>query len=140
MSAGNRLMDDLSRVAGGALGALGGLRGEVEVLVRQRMERMVASMDLVTREEFDAVQAMAAEARAKQEDLEQKVADLEAKLAVKPEPSRARRATATTTIRSTKKTPAPTSATATAPGAKVEDSTGDTADETNGETTGETKE
>ncbi|MCF8483149.1 MAG: accessory factor UbiK family protein [Rhodospirillum sp.] len=111
MSAGNRLMDDLSRVAGGALGALSGLRGEVEVLVRQRMERMVASMELVTREEFDSVQAMASEARAKQEDLEKKVADLEAKLAAKPAPSRARRTPTPTKSRPAKKadTPAPKS-------------------------------
>jgi BMFP domain-containing protein YqiC len=81
MSAGNRLVDDLSRVAGGALGALGGLRGEVEVLVRQRLEKLISGMDLVTREEFDAVQAMASEARARQEDLEKRQEDLEKKVA-----------------------------------------------------------
>jgi BMFP domain-containing protein YqiC len=86
MSAGNRLVDDLSRVAGGALGALGGLRGEVEVLVRQRLEKLISGMDLVTREEFDAVQAMASEARARQEDLEKKVADLEERLHEKATP------------------------------------------------------
>ncbi len=95
MEARNRLMDDLSRVAGGALGALGGLRGEVEVLVRQRLERLVSTMDLVTREEFEAVRAMAQEARLQQEVLEKKVAELESQLA-KPakggSPSRARRA------------------------------------------------
>ncbi|AEO49820.1 hypothetical protein F11_16800 [Rhodospirillum rubrum F11] len=80
MKAGNRLMDDFSRVAGGALGALGGLRGEIEVIVRQRLEKLISSMDLVTREEFDAVAAVAREARQRQEDLEKQVATLESRL------------------------------------------------------------
>lgn len=77
MQTQNRLFDDLARVAGGALGALTGLRDEIELLVRQRMERALADMDLVPRDEFDAVKAMAAEARAENERLAKRIAELE---------------------------------------------------------------
>lgn len=77
--------DDIARVAGGALGALSGLKGEVETLVRQQLERLLSGMDLVARDEFEAVRAMAAKARSEQEALEKRLADLEAKLAEKGE-------------------------------------------------------
>jgi BMFP domain-containing protein YqiC len=81
MQTENRLLDDLARVATGALGALSGMRDEVEARMRDQFERILGRMNLVRREEFDAVQAMAAKARAEQEALEQRVALLEAKLA-----------------------------------------------------------
>ena len=81
MSSENRLLDDLARVASGALGALTGVRDEVEARMREQFERILGRMNLVRREEFDAVQAMAANARAAQEALEARVAALEAKLA-----------------------------------------------------------
>ena len=81
MQSQNRLLDDLARVATGALGTLSGVREEVEAQFRQRFERVLDQMDLVSREEFDAVKAMAAKARAEQEALEARVAALEAKLA-----------------------------------------------------------
>ena len=81
MQTENRLLDDLARVATGALGALSGMRDEVEARMRDQFERILGRMNLVRREEFDAVQAMAAKARAGQEALEQRVALLEAKLA-----------------------------------------------------------
>jgi BMFP domain-containing protein YqiC len=81
MQTENRLLDDLARVATGALGALSGMRDEVEARMRDQFERILGRMNLVRREEFDAVQAMAAKARAAQEALEQRVALLEAKLA-----------------------------------------------------------
>jgi BMFP domain-containing protein YqiC len=77
----NRLFDDMSRVATGAFSALSGVREEVEGKMREQFERVLSRMDLVTREEFDAVQAMAAKARAEQETLELRVATLEAALA-----------------------------------------------------------
>jgi BMFP domain-containing protein YqiC len=80
MQTENRFFDDLARVASGAFGAFAGLRGEIETLVRQRFERLLADMDLVQREEFDAVKAMAARARSEQEDLAIRVAALEAKV------------------------------------------------------------
>ena len=81
MPSENRLLDDLARVASGALGALTGVRDEVETRMREQFERILGRMNLVRREEFDAVKAMAAKARAAQEALEQRVALLEAKLA-----------------------------------------------------------
>jgi len=80
MQTENRFFDDLARVASGAMGAFAGLRAEVEALVKQRFERLLADMDLVQREEFDAVKAMAARARTEQEDLAIRVAELEAKV------------------------------------------------------------
>ncbi len=83
MQTDNRLLDDLARVAGGAMGALSGVRTEVEEMVRQRLERLLSDMDLVPRDEFEAVQAMAEKARLEQEKLESRVAALEAALSEK---------------------------------------------------------
>ena len=81
MQTRNKLFDDAARLAGGAVGTLAGVRREVEELVRQQMERVFASLDLVTRDEFDAVKEMAAKARSEQEDLAAKLQALEARLA-----------------------------------------------------------
>lgn len=80
MQVDNRLLDDLARVAGGAFGALSGVRGEVEARLKHQFERILSEMDMVSREEFDAVKAMAAKARTEQEALEKRVAVLEAAL------------------------------------------------------------
>jgi len=84
MQVENRLLDDLARVAGGALGALSGLRGEVEAQLRQQFERVLSQLDVVSREEFEAVKEMAAKARTEQEVLADRVAALEAQLAALP--------------------------------------------------------
>ncbi|MCH8090839.1 MAG: accessory factor UbiK family protein [Proteobacteria bacterium] len=78
MQINNRFLDDLARVASGALGVAAGVKGEVEALLRQRFERILTDMDLVGREEFEAVKAMAAKARAEQERLAEKLALIEA--------------------------------------------------------------
>ena len=80
MQTENRLFDDLARMANGALNTLSGLREEIENRVRERVERMLSDMDMVPREEFDAVKAMAQTARTEQEALAAKVAELEARL------------------------------------------------------------
>lgn len=77
----NRFFEDIARVANGAFGAMAGVRGEVEAMVRQRMERLTAEMNLVPRDEFDAVRELAANARAAQELLEGRLLILEAKIA-----------------------------------------------------------
>ena len=64
MQSDNRFFDDAAKLAGGAIGTLAGLRREVEALARQQVERLLARMDLVTRDEFEAVKEMAAKARA----------------------------------------------------------------------------
>jgi BMFP domain-containing protein YqiC len=81
MQTDNRLLDDLSRVATGAFSALTGVREEMEGRMREQFEKILARMDVVTREEFDAVQAMASKARAEQEALALRVETLESRLA-----------------------------------------------------------
>ena len=83
MQTQNRLLDDLARVATGALGVAAGMRDELEARLRDQFEKILTGMDLVTREEFDAVKAMAAKARAEQETLARRVAALEAQLGAK---------------------------------------------------------
>ncbi len=80
MQTQNRLLDDLARVATSALGVAAGMREELEARLRDQFERILSGMDLVTREEFDAVKAMAAKARAEQEDLAARLAAHEAEL------------------------------------------------------------
>jgi len=75
-----RLLDDLAGIAGGAVSALAGLRDEAEALVRARVDEALRRLDLVRREEFDAVAEMAANARAAQEAAEIRLTALEAKL------------------------------------------------------------
>ena len=81
MQTRNSLLHDLSRVASGAASAVVGIKEELEALTRQFVERRLASLDLVPRDEFDAVRAMAAEARAEQERLARRLAALEELLA-----------------------------------------------------------
>lgn len=76
----SQLFDDFSRLITDAAGLAGGARREVETLARSQLERLMAGMDLVSREEFEAVREMAALARARNEALEARIAALEAKL------------------------------------------------------------
>ncbi len=81
MSERPRFFDDLAGVAGGALSALAGLREELEALARARIDEMIRSLDLVKREELDAVAELAANARAGQEAAEAQLADAMQRLA-----------------------------------------------------------
>ncbi|MBM3507209.1 MAG: accessory factor UbiK family protein [Alphaproteobacteria bacterium] len=72
-------LDDLARLATGAFGALGDVKGEVEARVRAQLERILARMNLPTREELDAVKELAAAARAEADALKKRVAALEGK-------------------------------------------------------------
>ena len=74
-----KFFDDLAGVAGGAFSALAGIREEAESMVRARVEEAIRKLDLVRREDLDAVQEMAANARAGQET-ESRLAALEARL------------------------------------------------------------
>jgi len=80
MQTKSRLFDDLAKVAGGAVTTLAGVKAEIDGLVRQRIERLLGGADLVPRDEFDAVKAMAAKARAAQDTLERRIQALEKKL------------------------------------------------------------
>jgi BMFP domain-containing protein YqiC len=75
-----KLIDDLAKMATGALGSFSEVRHQVKTMVRQRVDQIIAEMDMVTREEFERVEALAARARDRQEELEQRIAELEAKL------------------------------------------------------------
>lgn len=77
MQTDNRILDDLARLASGAVGTIQGLRAEIDAMVRQQLERILARMELVSRDEFDAVKAMAAAARAENERLATRLAELE---------------------------------------------------------------
>jgi len=79
-----RFFDDVTRVASGAAGALGGIRSRLEGELRDHVDRLLARMNLVTREEHDVVAAMAAKARAEQEALAKRLAALEERLGMAP--------------------------------------------------------
>lgn len=93
MQVDNKLLDDLARLAAGAVGALSGIKGEVEAQFRQQFERILSQMNLVSRDEFEAVRAMAQKAREQQEaaaggsagstvaELEERITRLEALVA-----------------------------------------------------------
>jgi BMFP domain-containing protein YqiC len=81
MQSQNRFFDDLARVAAGALGTLSGVKTEVEARLREQLEKVLAGMDLVSRDEFEAVNAMAAKARSEQEDLANRLIALESRVA-----------------------------------------------------------
>ena len=84
MQTENRLIDDLAKIATSALGTLKGARDEMETRLKDQLERIVRGMDLVRREEFEVVRAMAAKARAENEALAKRVAALEPKRKAKP--------------------------------------------------------
>ena len=81
MQRDKKLFDDIARVASGAAGALTGARLELEEVFRQRIERFLTEVDMVPREEFEAIKAVAVKARESQEALERRVKALEDQIA-----------------------------------------------------------
>jgi BMFP domain-containing protein YqiC len=79
-----RFLDDMSRLFNDAAGAARSLGKEAESLIRAQVERLLSTMDIVTREEFEAVRAMAVAARNANDALEKRIVELEAKLAAAP--------------------------------------------------------
>ena len=77
----NRIFDEFAKLMTDAAGAAQGVRREVETMMRAQGERIVAGMDLVQREEFEAVKEMAAKARDENAELKERLAKLEAALA-----------------------------------------------------------
>ena len=80
MSDRPRFFDDIAGVAGGAISALAGLREEAEAMMRARLDELIQRLDLVKREELEAIQELAANARAGQEAAEAKLETLETRL------------------------------------------------------------
>jgi BMFP domain-containing protein YqiC len=86
----NRIFDEMARLMTDAASVAQGVRREAETAFRSQVERFIAGMDLVKREDFEVVREMAAKARAENESLAARVADLEARLgeaATKPKRS-----------------------------------------------------
>ena len=81
MQTDNRFLDDLAKVASGALGSVSGVKHEVEMRVQQQLERLLGRMNLVSRDEFEAMKAVAQAAREAQIRLEARILSLETRLA-----------------------------------------------------------
>ena len=80
MQAGNKILDDMSKLMTNAMGVAQGAKTEVETAMKGLVDRWMADRDFVTREEFDAVRAMAQKAREENIALEERLAALEIKL------------------------------------------------------------
>jgi BMFP domain-containing protein YqiC len=79
----NRILDDLAKLMTDAAGAAQGVRREMQGVMKSQVEKMLVDVDVVRREEFEAVKAMAEKARAENERLAARLADMEARLAGK---------------------------------------------------------
>jgi BMFP domain-containing protein YqiC len=78
----NRLFDEFAKLMTDAAGMAQGVKREAETVMKHQAERLFADMDFVKRDEFDVVREMAQKARAENDALSERVAELEAKLAV----------------------------------------------------------
>lgn len=76
----NRLFDELAKMMTDATGAAQGLRGEIDNLIRTQAEKVLRDLDVVQREEFDAMKAMAVKAREENAQLEKRIAEMEGEL------------------------------------------------------------
>jgi BMFP domain-containing protein YqiC len=81
------LLDELAKLMTDAAGAAQGIRREVETLMKAQAERLLRDLDLVQREEFEAVKEMAAKAREENERLSARVAALESEIAALRRPA-----------------------------------------------------
>ena len=80
----NRFFDEIGRLMNDAAGAAQGVKREFDTVMRTQAEKFLRDMDLVKREEFEAVKDMARLAREENEALKVRIAALEAKLGVSP--------------------------------------------------------
>ncbi len=78
MQTRNKFLDDVSQLMTNAMGVAQGAREEAETAMKSMLDRWLADRDFVTREEFDAVRAMAQKAREENEALAARIAELEA--------------------------------------------------------------
>ncbi len=79
MQTRNKILDDLSQLMTNAMGVAQGAKGEAETAMKGLLDRWLADRDFVTREEFDAVRAMAQKAREENEALAARIVALEGK-------------------------------------------------------------
>lgn len=86
MQTENRFFDDLSKMLNGVAGTVAGMGREAEATMRERMKEWIGGMDFVSRDEFEAVKAMAAAARDEAEALRARIAVIEAAQAGSSQP------------------------------------------------------
>ena len=93
MQTDNPFLDHLAKLFTDAAGAAQGARAEFESFMKQRLEKLIADMDFVPRDEFEAVKAIALKARSENEHLAARLAALERRAAQKKNriPSKPRR-------------------------------------------------
>ena len=84
----NRLLDEMARLMNDAAGVAEGARREVQTFMRSQAERILRDMDVVSREEHEAVKEMAARAREENERLAARLAEVEKKLGISSSDSR----------------------------------------------------
>ena len=84
MQSENKLFDDLVKMVNGMAGTVAGMGREAETSARERFREWVGGVDFVSREEFEAVKAMAVAARDENDALKARVAALEGKPAARP--------------------------------------------------------
>jgi BMFP domain-containing protein YqiC len=83
----SRFFDELAKLMSNAAGTAQGVRREIDLVVKAQVERVLGDLQVVQREEFDAVREMAARAREENEQLKARIASLEARLGSSdPEP------------------------------------------------------
>ena len=80
MQTRNPFIDDIAKVANGAMGALTGVKDEMTARMRDQIAKILDGMDIPRRDEFDAVKAMAAKAREENEELKKQIEALTGKL------------------------------------------------------------
>ncbi|MEO0945003.1 MAG: accessory factor UbiK family protein [Pseudomonadota bacterium] len=79
MQTRNKILDDVSQLMTNAMGVAQGAKDEAETAMKSMIDRWLADRDFVTREEFDAVRAMAQKAREENEALKARIEALEGK-------------------------------------------------------------
>lgn len=83
----NRVLDEMARLMTDAASVAQGVKREAETAFRSQVERWIAGMDLVRREDFEVVREMASKARAENEALSARIAELEARLGAPASPA-----------------------------------------------------
>ena len=100
--AGQKVFDDIAKVAGGAVNVMSGLSAEIKNEVRARVDELAHRLDLVPREDFEKLEAMLTEARKEQLELTKRVEALEGKKKKAPAKSMAKRKTTKSTTTKSK--------------------------------------
>ncbi|MBL4788521.1 MAG: accessory factor UbiK family protein [Kordiimonadaceae bacterium] len=80
MQSNNKFMDDMAKLATGAVGAAHSVKGEMEGMYRAWLDRQIAQMDFVSRDEFEVVRDMAEKARTENEELRAEIDLLKLKI------------------------------------------------------------